>query len=179
MKLKNTKEEYFFEIKEPNKPITIGRSDKSNLIIKDDFCSGKHCSIRFENGYLIVKDLDSKNGSFINENVIYESYLYVGDTLRIGDTKIKIYDQKMHPDDVKTLTSKGARKETTFVTINDNALHLDESKPAQLQRIELDKSGSKSHFTDVKKSRKLDRIHEENQHTTTNFIKAVIKKIFG
>jgi predicted component of type VI protein secretion system len=44
----------------------VGRQDGCQLQIRSSQVSRKHCELREEDGFLLVKDLDSSNGTFIN-----------------------------------------------------------------------------------------------------------------
>jgi pSer/pThr/pTyr-binding forkhead associated (FHA) protein len=73
---------------------TIGRAPNNHVVINDTLASRQHVELRCEAGALIVKDRDSTNGTYINEVPISYDVPYVvqpGDTLRIGDTKIRVH----------------------------------------------------------------------------------------
>ncbi len=50
--------------------ITIGRSPENTIIIPDPSVSRKHASIFQEGSNIVLKDLGSKNGTYIIENGI-------------------------------------------------------------------------------------------------------------
>jgi len=67
---------------------TIGRSHSSNIVINDSNVSGNHAEISItQKGYLL-RDSGSANGTFVNGNRIIEQYLYSGDEITIGSTKL-------------------------------------------------------------------------------------------
>lgn len=69
---------------------TIGRS-KMNLNLNDHKISRKHCEIiKRKDGYYYI-DLNSTNGSLINDKPVHEKILNVGDMIKVGDTLIKVY----------------------------------------------------------------------------------------
>jgi pSer/pThr/pTyr-binding forkhead associated (FHA) protein len=72
------------EIPLTERALTIGRSTEADLVIDDEKASRLHCGIRFDNGQYILKDLKSKNGTYLNEERIEESALAPGDRFRIG-----------------------------------------------------------------------------------------------
>lgn len=64
----------------------IGRGDTSNVQIIDDSISRKHCVIYKENAAFRVKDLESKNGTWINGIQVRESTPIVnGDIIQLGE----------------------------------------------------------------------------------------------
>lgn len=70
---------------ELNKGVTsIGRMEGNDLILFDPTISRKHCIIeKREIGYYL-KDLDSRNGVFVNDEKISERLLKDGDEIKIG-----------------------------------------------------------------------------------------------
>ncbi len=72
----------------PSRPFTIGRSALADVRIEDERISRVHCEIRREGGAYVIRDLDSKNGTWLNEERIKESPLKFGDKIRIGHTLI-------------------------------------------------------------------------------------------
>ncbi len=78
------------EIELTEKPLTIGRSPKADLIVEDEKASRLHCGIRFVDGVYLIKDLASKNGTFLNEERCESETLSVGDKIRVGSTIIRV-----------------------------------------------------------------------------------------
>ena len=68
------------------KPMTIGRSADADVMLLDEKSSRVHCGIRFWDGAFFVKDLKSKNGTFVNDKRIDIHQLVAGDRIRIGGT---------------------------------------------------------------------------------------------
>jgi len=70
-------------------PITIGRASDCNLILDDGLVSRRHAHVRVETGKVIVEDLESSNGVFVNgERVSGQRELGAGDQLTIGKQQI-------------------------------------------------------------------------------------------
>jgi pSer/pThr/pTyr-binding forkhead associated (FHA) protein len=79
----------------PEYPIFIGRSPKCDLVIEDEHASFIHCEMGVLNdGHPYVKDLNSKNGIYINEEKVELSVLYIGDVLQIGTLSLSIDDKR-------------------------------------------------------------------------------------
>lgn len=70
--------------------ITIGRKTFNDVVLEDKAVSGKHCEISFENGAVYITDLDSTNGTFVNDEPVVRSEIESGDTIIIGKNKYKI-----------------------------------------------------------------------------------------
>src|SRR5699024_7764863 len=69
LKLINRREDLTFKVEE-NYPvkssITIGRSNKNHIVIKDPFISKKHIKIYKDKGQYFIEDLGSSNGTYVN-----------------------------------------------------------------------------------------------------------------
>jgi len=70
----------------PTKPFTVGRSAEADVSINDERISRIHCAIHREGGHFVIRDLDSKNGTWVNDVQIHESPLKFGDNIRVGHT---------------------------------------------------------------------------------------------
>ena len=65
---------------------TMGRKSGLDLSLNDSMCSGEHAALRFSDGAWSLVDLDSSNGTWLNEQRIASSVLATGDLVQIGDT---------------------------------------------------------------------------------------------
>jgi pSer/pThr/pTyr-binding forkhead associated (FHA) protein len=77
-----TKEKVLKEV-DINKTIIVGR-EKGDIILKNPAISAKHLKIEKLGNRYIAHDLDSTNGTFINEEQITTQELRSGDVIRIG-----------------------------------------------------------------------------------------------
>lgn len=72
-------------------PLTIGRSQESNLVIRDDYTSTHHARLMLWNGRWVIQDLDSTNGTFLaGERVTVPTPVPVGSTVTIGQTSFEL-----------------------------------------------------------------------------------------
>ena len=82
--------------------VTIGRAPSCKVLVDDNKCSRQHCELLFRNGSWYVRDLDSRNGVFVdNERVNLEYRLEFGDSFIIGDHTIQLL-QALPADDVES-----------------------------------------------------------------------------
>jgi pSer/pThr/pTyr-binding forkhead associated (FHA) protein len=72
------------------RPVTIGRSPDNDLPIDNLAISNHHARVYFEAGRLVVEDLDSLNGTFVNELRVERATLHDGDAIHIGKHHIKV-----------------------------------------------------------------------------------------
>ncbi len=71
-----------FEFDQPH--VTIGRMPSCDLVLLDTNVSRGHCQIAFEYGEFVLRDIGSANGTFLNESLTTEAYLYDGDRIGVG-----------------------------------------------------------------------------------------------
>ncbi|HLQ49054.1 MAG TPA: FhaA domain-containing protein [Candidatus Dormibacteraeota bacterium] len=68
------------------RPLTIGRASDNGLVLADSRASRHHARLYGRRGALVLTDLGSTNGSWVNDRRIDEMALGEGDRIRIGDT---------------------------------------------------------------------------------------------
>ena len=73
---------------------TVGRVEDNTFQIADASVSSHHAEILLRGTDIVVKDLNSTNGTFINNEKISETVLKPGQTLRFGQVELKIDDGK-------------------------------------------------------------------------------------
>jgi HD-GYP domain-containing protein (c-di-GMP phosphodiesterase class II) len=66
--------------------LTIGRAPECDVQIDDHSVSRRHCTIEVDGDRLTVTDLESANGTFINERAIGQGTAVAGDVVRLGST---------------------------------------------------------------------------------------------
>jgi len=71
---------------------TVGRVEDNTFQIADPSVSSHHAEIILRGPELLIKDIGSTNGTFINGDKITEAVLKPGQTLRFGQVEIKIDD---------------------------------------------------------------------------------------
>jgi pSer/pThr/pTyr-binding forkhead associated (FHA) protein len=69
---------------------SVGRVEDNAFQIAEPSVSSRHCEILLRGGDIVVKDLNSTNGTFINGEKISESVLKPGQTLRLGNVELKL-----------------------------------------------------------------------------------------
>lgn len=78
------------------KAAIIGADPTCEITISgDDYISGRHCRIETRNGKLYLQDLQSTNGTFVNDaRITTETEIVAGDILQVGDTALKLTIQR-------------------------------------------------------------------------------------
>ena len=75
-------------------PAILGRSAKSDVRLADPWVSGLHCVLNEIDGTLVVRDLGSKNGLFLNGRRVNDAHVLPGDRLTLGQTKVTLQYQR-------------------------------------------------------------------------------------
>jgi pSer/pThr/pTyr-binding forkhead associated (FHA) protein len=65
-------------------PVTIGREEGNTLRLNDERVSRFHAKVQFDNGEIILTDLESTNGTRVNGNVVQIRRLRPGDRVGVG-----------------------------------------------------------------------------------------------
>jgi two-component system, NtrC family, response regulator HydG len=83
-------------------PVVIGRETAATLCLADASVSRRHTQIEKENDEFVILDLESLNGTFINDVPIKRRILQHGDRVRIGDSQFLFL---LHESDTAALST--------------------------------------------------------------------------
>jgi len=109
---KDTIKEYHFDEK---MPLTIGRNEKNLICIPNPSVSSKHAIIEpADNGFLL-KDLHSKNGTFVNKTFINSHWLENGDIITIGKHTLDFSTTSSGPKSNKHKVEPSGMSETVEI----------------------------------------------------------------
>lgn len=72
------------------RPLTIGRGADNGLVLRDGRASRHHARIYGRQGALVLSDLGSTNGSWVNDRRVAEIALGEGDRILLGDTVLVV-----------------------------------------------------------------------------------------
>jgi len=67
----------------------IGAAADCDIVLTDKKVSRKHCTIRYEGGEFQIADLDSSNGTFVNDERTQKHDLIDNDIIKLGDIQFK------------------------------------------------------------------------------------------
>ena len=74
----------------PDVPTVLGRSPESHVQIADPWISSMHALFERRGDELWVVDLDSRNGTFVNDERVHEARIGPGAKLRFGKTSAEV-----------------------------------------------------------------------------------------
>ena len=71
----------------------LGRGDQAEIRLEDPFASSRHARIVRQGGVMVLEDLGSTNGTYLNEEILGgPTPLHPGDRVRIGDSEFTYAD---------------------------------------------------------------------------------------
>jgi DNA-binding NtrC family response regulator len=82
------------EVEVPATKLTIGTAPTNELVLADTTVSRRHCILSVEGDRYVLRDLDSTNGTVVDDTPVREAYLAPGARIRLGDTQIVFQPRK-------------------------------------------------------------------------------------
>ena len=78
--------------------LLIGRGSDCDVVIGEPGVSSHHANISIDSkGKILVEDLNSSNGSYINGDKITKTFLHLNDTLNLNTVKVRIVENNLSP----------------------------------------------------------------------------------
>jgi len=71
-------------------PAVIGRGADAEVRVDDRWASRRHCEIDQVDGTLVVRDIGSRHGTFVNGESVHSAHLMPGDRLTVGATSFEV-----------------------------------------------------------------------------------------
>lgn len=75
----------------------LGRAESNQVVVSDIDVSRRHCTLKQTEEGFRLSDLESRNGTFVNNLPITETILRNGDCIRIGNALILFCDDEIEP----------------------------------------------------------------------------------
>ncbi len=70
--------------------LLVGRRESCDIVLRFSNVSSQHCQLELHQGYWYVRDLNSKNGTRVNNVRISENLLKPGDELRVAKHQYQV-----------------------------------------------------------------------------------------
>ena len=72
----------------------LGRGEQAEIRLEDPFASSRHARLTAQGGVIVLEDLGSTNGTYLNEELLSGPQpLHQGDRVRIGDSEFTFADR--------------------------------------------------------------------------------------
>jgi pSer/pThr/pTyr-binding forkhead associated (FHA) protein len=130
------KEAFIQEIILDKELTTIGRKPDNDIVIDNQAVSGHHAQIKTEGNVVILEDLSSLNGTFVNSHKVSKTELFNGDVVLVGVHTLNVISDKNREADKKTSTIRGRSMDETMVIAPDDQKKIltsaDKNIPEQL-----------------------------------------------
>jgi putative nucleotidyltransferase with HDIG domain len=72
--------------------VTVGRVPQCDIHLDDQAVSRRHCTFEARGPELLVTDLGSANGTYVNERLVSDARVRPGDLIRVGSTLLEVRD---------------------------------------------------------------------------------------
>ena len=136
--------------------LSIGRRDNNDVVIDDPAVSGHHAKIDALGSKFVLIDLKSKNGSFVNDQLINSHWLKKGDVISIGEHSLVFNYEKAE----MTPESDSAELDPTIVmSSTEHRRRMIKSNPS--------KSINVVRFWDASQNRS--KVREEKPRVTASY----------
>ena len=84
------------EVRLTEKRALLGRSDLSDVVIRDQFVSNQHALLIRDQNAVVLVDLKSRNGTFVNSRRVQSKVLLHNDIVSLGDHRMKMIYAEGH-----------------------------------------------------------------------------------
>ncbi|MEE8169017.1 MAG: FHA domain-containing protein [Phycisphaerae bacterium] len=99
-----------------DRPMICGREPGLDISLADPQVSRRHFEITLVDGRHHVRELQSKNGVFVNGSQVAQSRLEDGDNVQVGDTILKFRTADASPSPAPTTPEEKPRAKTKDIT---------------------------------------------------------------
>ncbi len=120
--------------------VTIGRHPENTICLTDEKASRYHCVVQpYGAGAYIVRDLESRNGTKVNEAVVEEAVLQPGDVIRVGahEFLVEVGEDADPGDSRAEMEAPASARELSWVAELTNVMSALPPKEAAPEELSL------------------------------------------
>jgi Nif-specific regulatory protein len=150
-----------------NTEFSVGRNPSNRLAVSDPSLSRQHCVIAPNGGNFEVRDLDSRNGTFVNGVPVHERVLVDGDQIQIGNSLFLFLAEEVPvaPSPTVRLDEHGPLSGATVVLRGEDSRYFNPEKvatsPLPVLRVARDLRALLKISTTVSSVRKLEVLERQ------------------
>ncbi|MBX9958611.1 MAG: FHA domain-containing protein [Burkholderiaceae bacterium] len=100
---------------------TLGRRPYNDVVIDNLAVSGEHAALQMNGSEVVLEDLNSTNGTYVNGKAIKKQALQNGDTIEVGKYKIKFVNEAEAPGFDKTMLFKPGESPAGLASVPEAA----------------------------------------------------------
>lgn len=112
--------------------MTLGRRPYNDIVVDNLAVSGEHAALQVIGNEYFIEDLNSTNGTFINEQKIKRQILKNGDTIEIGKYEIKYVQDDANPHSTSLSPADTAVEAATPLTEAQKRQLFEQTKFAEV-----------------------------------------------
>jgi len=95
----------------PNREVVIGRGSEFDMVLDEDMVSRRHAKIVTYHGQIVLHDLKSTNGTFVNGEKTTMVRLKVGDKVLVGQSIMELIESDGGPSAARNEVTEEVRSE--------------------------------------------------------------------
>lgn len=136
------------EVRLPTPKCLIGRGEDCHMRPKSEAVSRRHCVIITQKGEVLIRDLESKNGTFVNgKSIKADRVLKTGDKVQVGPLAFEVLidhsvggEKKPKVKSIKeaAVRTTASNQETTLLEDSDISNWLDEADEQEREQRFVD-----------------------------------------
>src|SRR5215471_2915114 len=145
---------------------SVGRNPSNRIAVSDPSLSRQHCVITRQGDQFEIRDLDSRNGTFVNGVPVHERALTAGDEIQIGNSLFLFLceDAPAAPDPVR-LDERSLLTGSTVILRSEDSRYLQPERaataPLPALRVARDLKALLKLSTAISSVRKLESLERQ------------------
>jgi Nif-specific regulatory protein len=146
---------------------SVGRNPTNRLAVGDPSLSRQHCVIAKQGDQFAIRDLDSRNGTFVNGVPVHERILVAGDEIQIGNSLFLflVEETQTAPMPAVRLDERSVLTGSTVILRSEDSRYLQPDKvattPLPVLRVARDLKALLKLSTAINSVRKLETLERQ------------------
>jgi pSer/pThr/pTyr-binding forkhead associated (FHA) protein len=120
-----------------DREILIGRSNELDVVLVEDMVSRKHARLSWHNDSLVIEDLGSTNGTFVNGEKVKRARLKEGDRVLIGTSIVRVAVTDAPGSSTPTINEAEARARLQSAATKSNTVKAMTGSIDELPLVDL------------------------------------------